>query len=230
MTSYASYYDQSNNRIKRNLNRRYRRQHRTIRWIRGTENIGSTANYNRGFKAATGQFCTFVAADDICHPLMFSCLAEPLIAGLADFTYADMFVIDDNGRILQEFVLPDYSFKACFQDWYLCGVATLYRTELHHRFGYYDPSAVADDHECYLRFAMNGVRFKHVLKTLYSVRSHHDRRHGLHEPAHFEKLLDHSKALVLKARAWRFEDRDSNHFDSQQTTTDNGIDLRGQIG
>lgn len=202
MTSYATYYDEENDCIERAWHLRYRRSHRTVRFIRGTENIGSTANYNRGFKAAAGEYCTFVAADDICHPLMFSELADPLIRDLADFTYADMFIIDDDSRILREFVLPDYSFRACFQNWYLCGVATLYRTCLHHRFGYYDQTAAADDHEYYLRLAMNGVRFMHVPRTLYSVRSHHGRRRGLHDPKYYATLLEHSKKLVIQARSW----------------------------
>jgi glycosyltransferase involved in cell wall biosynthesis len=200
MTSYAKYYDEQRDCIERSFHRRYRRQGRSVRFIRGTENIGSTANYNRGMKAAAGEYCTFVAADDLCHPSMVSELSDPLIRGVADFTYADMFIIDDEHRILREFLLPDYSFGTCFQKWYLCGVATLYRKSLHQRFGYYDPSAMADDHECYLRFAINGARFMHVPKTLYSVRSHQTRPKGLHEPTRFEKLLEHSKKLVLQAR------------------------------
>jgi glycosyltransferase involved in cell wall biosynthesis len=203
LTSYARGYDEVSDCIERVWHRRYNRGNRHIRFIRGTQNIGSTANYNRGFQAATGDYCTFVAADDICHPSMLSELADPLIRDVADFTYADMFIIDDDLRILREFVLPDYSFRTCFQNWYLCGVATLYRLNLHHLFGYYDPSAVADDYECYLRFAMNGVRFIHVPKTLYSVRSHDARRQGLHDPVHFAKLLDDSKTLALLARGFR---------------------------
>ncbi len=200
--SHAARYDEGADVIERREHRRYDKD-RAIVFMENETNLGSTATYNRGFRAATGDYCTFVASDDICHPQLFSTLAGPLDADETDFAYADMLVVDDAMRILREFKLPDYSFERCFCDWYLCGVATLYRRSLHERFGYYDETAMSDDHECYLRFAMGGARFVHVPRTLYSVRSHHDRQVGLHGEQRFNALLEHSKQLVLKARAWR---------------------------
>jgi hypothetical protein len=133
---------------------------------------------------------------------MISEMVAILDADLADFVYSDMFIVDDGCRILREFRLPEYSFKESFCSWYFCGVATLYRKNLHDRFGYYDESAAADDHECYLRFAQNGARFYHIPKVLYSVRSHIDRNVGLHAPDRYERLLQHSKQLVREARQW----------------------------
>jgi len=199
-TSYASYYDTARDTIDRTHLFRYPQRGRHITYLRNRVNIGSTASYNRGFRRATGEFCTFVATDDLCHPGFVSTLVDALVSRQADFAYADMFVVDDAGRILREFKLPEYSFRACFQNWYLCGVATLYRRSLHDRFGFYDETAMADDHECYLRFARGGARFVHVPKTLYSVRSHATRRKGLHEPARFQQLLEHSKRLAMRAR------------------------------
>jgi glycosyltransferase involved in cell wall biosynthesis len=201
--SYASNYNEVTDVVERTVHKRYCRPGRTVRFLENEGNMGSTATYNRGFRSATGVYCSFVVSDDICHPQMLSTLAAPLRDGEADFAYSDMFIIDDAGRILREFVLPDYDFSDSFCRWYLCGVATLYRRSLHERFGYYDETAMADDHECYLRFAMNGVRFKHIGKTLYSVRSHDQRRVGLHASDRFKALLDCSKQLTLKARKSR---------------------------
>lgn len=198
--SHAARYDEATGIIERSSYARYPQEGRTIKAIFNEENKGSTWTYNRGFREATGKFCTFVVSDDICHPQMFSTLAAPLEADAADFVYADMFVIDDMHRILREFKLPDYEFEKSFADWYLCGVATLYKRSLHEWFGFYDESAKADDHECYLRFAMNGARFMHIPKTLYSVRSHHGREVGLHDPAAYNDLLTYSIELTLKAR------------------------------
>ncbi|MFO7599366.1 MAG: glycosyltransferase [Candidatus Desulfacyla sp.] len=199
-TSYAFYYDEKKDMIARREIFRYPQEGRELRIIHNDHNMGATRTYNRGLKEASGEYCSFVASDDICHPLMISELARILDAGLADFVYGDMFIIDDRHRILREFKLPDYSFEASFCSWFLCGVATLYRRELHDRFGYYDENAAADDHECYLRFARNGARFYHIPKVLYSVRSHAQRNVGLHAPDSFSKLLQHSKQLVLEAR------------------------------
>ncbi len=198
--NYASYYNEQTDTIERIIHTRYPQQGREIKVLFNEKNLGSTATYNRGFRATTGKYCSFVSSDDMCHPQMYSTLVRPLEEDEADFVYADMFVVDDTHQILREFKLPDYSFKKCFCDWYLCGVATLYRRDLHERFGFYDESSDADDHECYLRFAMNGARFVHIPKTLYDHRSHDDRQVGLHAPEQFDKLLDASKELVLKAR------------------------------
>lgn len=179
----------------------YTRPGRSIRYERNPVNLGSTRNYNKGFTMATGEYCSFMASDDMAHPQWLSTLARPLDQDQADFVYADMFIIDDAHRILREFKLPDYSFKRCFCDWYLCGVATLYRRSLHERFGLYDETSNADDHECYLRFALNGARFLHIPQTLYSARSHDQRQVGLHEPKQFSKLLNASRELTRLARA-----------------------------
>jgi glycosyltransferase involved in cell wall biosynthesis len=205
-TSHATRYDEENDAILRRGHKRYERARKVV-YLQNGRNMGSTATYNRGFRAATGEYCAFVVSDDICHPQLFSTLAGPLDADEADFAYADLFIVDDAMRILREFRLPDYDFEKCFCDWYLCGVATLYRRSLHERFGYYDETAMADDHECYLRFAMNGARFTHVAKTLYSARTHDHRQVGLHGSERFNALLEHSKALCLKARQWREANR-----------------------
>lgn len=201
--SFASRYNEKNDEIERTHHKRYNHSERTVLFERNQENFGSTANYNKGFKLATGEYCTFVASDDIAHPHLLSTLAEPLDKDEADFVYCDMFIVDDQQRILREFKLPDYSIERSFCDWYLCGVATLYRRSLHEKYGYYDETATADDHECYLRFAMNGARFLHIPKTMYSVRSHHEREVGLHSKERFAALLEHSKELTLKVRAWK---------------------------
>lgn len=200
--SFASRYNEKNDEIERVYHKRYNCLERTIVFEKNKENLGSTANYNKGFRLATGEYCTFVVSDDIAHPHLFSTLADPLDKDEADFVYCDMFIVDDEQRILREFKLPDYSFERSFCDWYLCGVATLYRRSLHEKYGYYDESSAADDHECYLRFAMNGARFLHIPKTMYSVRSHDQRQMGLHAPDSFNGLLEESKRLTLKARAW----------------------------
>lgn len=198
--SYASRLEDDGT-VSRTEHLRYRAEGRELIIVENEERLGHTPSYNKGFQMATGDYCTYIASDDICHPQMMSELAAPLDAGEADFTYSDMFVVDDDMRILRQFSLPDYSFEACFCDWYLCGVSKLYRRELHERLGYYDNDYTANDHECFLRFALNGVRFRHVPKVLYSVRSHDQRGHDVHSSASWKKLLAESSGLVKLARA-----------------------------
>jgi glycosyltransferase involved in cell wall biosynthesis len=199
--SYASNYNERTDEVERTWRHRYPQHGRELVVMHNERNMGSTRTYNRGFEAATGAYITYIASDDICHPQMVSEMVAVLESGEADFVYADMFVIDDAGRILREFRVPDYSFEACFRDWYLCGVAKLYRRELLGRFGLMNPDYLANDHEQYLRFAMQGVRFRHIPKVLYSVRSHDQRNTGVHSSANWKKLMEESKHLVREARA-----------------------------
>ncbi len=199
--SFASSYNEEADEIVRTRHPRYAKEGRTLTVLHNEQNMGSTRTYNRGFHAATGEYCTYIASDDVCHPQMISELVAPLDADEADFTYSDMFVFDDQGRILREFKVPDYSFEACFTQWYLCGVSKLYRRKLHEILGWYNNDFLGNDHEMYLRFALDGVRFKHIAKTLYSVRTHDGREENVHSSSNWAKLLEESKSLVKKARA-----------------------------
>ena len=76
------------------------------------------ATLNTGFSAATGEYCTFIASDDILLPSAMTELALVLDQGY-DFAYADMHIVDDAGRILRRFSLPDYSFNNAFCRWYI---------------------------------------------------------------------------------------------------------------
>jgi hypothetical protein len=148
-------------------------------------------------------YCTFIASDDILLPSAMADLATVLEKEDADFAYADMHIVDDDGRILRRFSLPEYTFENAFCHWYLCGVCKLYRRDLHDRFGYYDEKIKPQDHEMFLRFAMNGARFAHLPKVLANVRIHDGERevHN-HSPANWNRLYEESADLVRKARRW----------------------------
>lgn len=112
-----------------------------------------------------------------------------------------MHIVDDAMHVLRHFKLPDYSFQACFGDWYLCGVCKLYERSLHERFGDYDEALLAHDHELFQRFAMGGATFTHVPRALMAVRDHpHDRQVDIHAPTNWNRLLEESKVLVGQAR------------------------------
>lgn len=198
---HAARYDEEADAVLRASLMRYPREGRELVIVENAERLGHTPSYNLGFSLSSGEYCTYVASDDLCHPQMFSTLAAPLIHGEADFVYSDMFVVDDAGRILREFKLPDYDFRRSFCDWYLCGVSKLYRRALHEEFGWYDNDYLANDHELYLRFALGGVRFLHVPKTLYSVRTHDNREVDVHSVENYKRMIEESKELVRRARA-----------------------------
>ncbi|EPR37182.1 glycosyl transferase family 2 [Desulfovibrio sp. X2] len=200
-TSFASNYDEGTGTIERQWHLRYPPEGRSLVLLRHETNKGLSAALNTGFQAARGEYCTFIASDDILLPSMASELAAALDANAADFAYADMHVVDDNGRVMRRFSLPDYTFEDAFCRWYLCGICKLYKRELHERLGYYDLSCVSQDHEMFLRFAMGGARFVHVPKILANVRIHEkDRKVGNHSPEKESRQMGDSVKLVRLAR------------------------------
>lgn len=200
--SYASFYHSDENQIKRVYHDRYPEKGRRIRIIQHEKNQGLAGALNTGFKVCNEKFCTYVPSDNICLPTMVSDLTKPLLQGY-DFSYADMLIMDDAMNIQRKFELPDYSFERCFGDWYLCGVAKMYRRQLHDQFGYYDERYLAHDHDLFQRFAMGGAQFIHVAKPLMYVRAHDgDREVEIHSKTNWNRLLEESKKFVLEARAY----------------------------
>lgn len=200
-TSFASDLDEAGGRVLRTVHKRYPAEGRSLIRLRHERNQGLSTTLNLGFQACTGDYCTFIASDDMLLPSMVSELSRALEETPADFAYADMHVVDDTGRVLRRFALPDYSFEAAFCHWYLCGICKLYRRELHERHGYFDLGYYGQDHEMYLRFAMGGARFVHVPKVLANVRIHdRDREVHNHTPENMRRLFDESSRLVRLAR------------------------------
>lgn len=181
-------------------------QNRDLKILIFDEDIGPTQTYNEGFKQATGEYCTYIVGDDLPFPHMIEELVDALEKGDADFSYSDMDVVDDQGAIVRQIRLPDYNFESCLADWYFLGVSHLYKTSLHQTSGFMDADnyTSANDYDHYLRFAMDGARFVHVPKILYSVRHHgKQRKTGQHSDERYTNLLDESKRCALRARAFQ---------------------------
>jgi len=179
-------------------------QNRELRIITFDDDIGATRTYNEGLREVTGEYCTYIAGDDMPHPHMIEELVAALESSGADFVYSDMILVDDQGRIIRHMRMPDYSFDRCFAGWFHLGVSKLYRTIWHKKVGLMDENyRSANDYDHYLRFAMAGARFHHVPKILYSVRYHgNGRQTGQHRPDRYSALIKESKACARRARAW----------------------------
>jgi glycosyltransferase involved in cell wall biosynthesis len=179
-------------------------QNRTVKISVFNSDIGATRTYNEGFRQASGEFCTYIVGDDLPHPHMIEELVSAAILHKADFVYSDMNVVNDQGRIVRQMRMPEYSFKRCFADWYHLGVSHLYRTIWHEKVGLMDVNyTAANDYDHYLRFAMAGASFYHLPKVLYSIRHHgEDRKTGQHSEERYLHLIEESKLCARRARAW----------------------------
>ena len=177
---------------------------REIKMLVFGEDIGATLTYNEGLRIATGEYCTYIVGDDIPHPHMIEELVDVLETTGADFAYSDMNLVNDQGQIVRQMKMPEYSFEDCFARWFHLGVSKLYRTELHDRAGLMDENyKSANDYDHYLRFAMTGANFIHLPKILYSIRFHgDDRKTGQHTDERYANLIDESKQCARRARQW----------------------------
>ena len=194
-------------KVEREVHARYPRN-RELRLLLHEENVGATRNYNRGFDGVTGEYCTFIAGDDLPHPEMNSSLVRVLEESDADFAYSDMHIVDDAGHILRKFALPEYSFERSFADWYLCGVSKLFRSRLLESDRFDPRYGLANYYDLFSRFAMRGARFIHVPRVLYSVRHHGpDRKTGLHSAANEIRILEESAMVAGRARRHLEENR-----------------------
>ncbi|MBF0482951.1 MAG: glycosyltransferase [Desulfovibrionaceae bacterium] len=208
-TSYAANLDETTGEVQRIYHPRYPAEGRSLTILRHEKNRGLSAALNTGFRAASGELCTFIASDDLLLPAMVSELAGLLARTGADFAYADQHIVDDAGRILRRFRLPDYTFEAAFCHWYLCGVGKLYKRCLHERYGYFREDLTVQDHEMYLRFAMNGAKFAHCPKVLVNLRVHdRDRAVDNHTPDNMARLYRESSELVRIARRHKLDGQD----------------------
>ena len=182
---------------------------RKIKYIESKENIGGTSSYNEGFKRAKGVYCTYLVADDYFLPSAISRMVDILERHCVDVAYSDLFVVNDEGRVLQKLSKPDYSFEACFCDWFHLGVSRLYRKDLHDRVGWYDPGyRNANDYDMFLRFAMAGATFAHLPEVLYCTRKHDP--NNPNEPASwrnagYENLMRECILCAKRARRFREE-------------------------
>jgi len=179
-------------------------QDREIVTVLFETDIGATRTYNEGLKRVSGEYCTYVAGDDLPHPHMIENLVTALEESHADFAYSDMNVVDDDGCIVRQMRLPDYSFDDCFAKWFHLGVSHLYHSKWHQKVGLMDEGYTsANDYDHYLRFAMAGATFYHLPQILYSIRYHgENRKTGQHSDERYRNLLEECKQCAIRAREW----------------------------
>lgn len=165
---------------------------RELKIISSEKDLGRTGTYNAGFREATGDYCTYIVGDDLPHPHMIESLVDALEKNGVDVAYSDFNIITDDDRILRMVRKPDYSFDACFCEWFHLGVSTLSRMEMLKKIGFMNEDwQIANDYRLYLDMAKAGASFTHLPNVLYSVRFH-----GA------ESKYEESCTLAFEAREW----------------------------
>lgn len=201
--NYAKRFDREKNEVIRQSELRYPKTGRSLTIVNLDADPGLSETYNVGLRKSNGMYIAAIVSDDLPHTSMVSELVLALESG-ADFAYGDMFWVDDAGRIRRQMKFPEYDPTTCLADWYLMGSARMWRKKLHDTVGYMDPAyRSAHDYDLILRFAMSGAQFKHVPKTLYSVRLHgSERPTGNHTIEREPLVYSESKQIALRAEKW----------------------------
>jgi glycosyltransferase involved in cell wall biosynthesis len=149
---------------------KYREQHSFTRIQQ--KNQGLPRALNAAFLVAAGDYLTWTSSDNIMLPEMLEVLSSALDAdSTVGLVYADRYIMDELGRDLGRFNLPEYDpdlllhcnlVQCCF----------LYRRDCQHAVGLYDPEFhYGEDWEYWIRISQL-FAMKHIPQALYRYRVH----------------------------------------------------------
>ncbi|MFN4892146.1 MAG: glycosyltransferase family 2 protein [Bacteroidota bacterium] len=150
----------------------FQQKDQRIRCIRNEKNLKLPSSLNVGSVASNGRYLTWTSDDNLYSPdallMMIRKLEQDNSVGLV---YADYTLINDAGNVIGEKRFGDINQSRV--SWKGCGACFLYRSELHHQVGGYDPSAfLIEDYDFFLRASLI-TRFAYLPTTdLYLYRHH----------------------------------------------------------
>ena len=147
-------------------------------------NGGTASALNLGIKEMNGDWLKWLSADDLLYPNAIQDLIDEA-KKLDDMTncilYSNYDIIDSNGKILRQFIEPNYNSMDSFElntillDHYIGNATTsLIHKSAFERFGMFDESVgFAEDYELWLRFCiLYKCRLHLVPKILGKYRIH----------------------------------------------------------
>lgn len=146
--------------------------------IRSAKNTGTSANLNRGFSAATGDWVKFIAGDDYLYP---DCLEAFLTVANTnpeiEFLFSNMTtngVESENTGLIQFFSLSkEQQYHTLLKNNILPAPATLIKRETVKRINGFDERfQLLDDYPFFLKALKSGIRFFHIDKPLVFYRVH----------------------------------------------------------
>lgn len=148
-------------------------QKENIKVIRHDENRRLPAALNTGFRAAEGEYLTWVSSDCYCAPFFLEALVGALDATpSAGLAYADFFLTDPFGRIVGRIANPNYDELSSLLVRNGGNAAFMYRREIARRVGPYNVDLEgAEDWDYWIRMRTM-CEFVYVPEALYYYRLH----------------------------------------------------------
>lgn len=147
-------------------------------------NGGTASALNLGIKEMTGDWFKWLSADDSLYPNAIQDLIDEAkkLDDMANcILYSNYDIIDSNGKIVRQFIEPNYNSKSLFElntillDHYIGNATTsLIHKSAFERFGIFDENVgFAEDYELWLRFCvLHECRLHLVQKILGRYRIH----------------------------------------------------------
>lgn len=127
---------------------------------------GQTDAINKGFRMATGDLVAFQNSDDVFAPNAFERVADAWRKHPdAGVFYGDMYMIDEQDRITEEFRLPPFCAEChVYEGMQVYNQSLFVRLDLLHKVGFLDESLrFVIDYELVARLGVQpGVQFQHV--------------------------------------------------------------------
>lgn len=153
-------------------------QDERIKYVRHDKNKRLPHALNTGFENATGEYLTWTSDDNSYTEDAIESMAVSLRKNKKiDFVYANYYVINDNGVVLQPVnVGASESLKECN----CIGPCFLYRRKVYEALGGYNPDAfLAEDYEYWIR-VFKRFRMEKLDKFIYCHRLHSQSLTGQH--------------------------------------------------
>lgn len=149
----------------------YAKSDARIKIISNKTNKKLPASLNIGFNQAKGRFLTWTSDDNYYAPDAFKKMLKVFEDNSSiDFVYADMCVVDEDGRVLK-YKLKHNEISELYHGCCI-GACFLYNRRLYEDFGGYNEELFcAEDYEYWMRLWINNARFYHLKDCLYAYRN-----------------------------------------------------------
>lgn len=150
-------------------------------FIKEQERKGVYNAWNIGIQAATTEYVTNWNIDDIRHPINTKIKYDLLVNNNYDLAYNYYTAVSDpeinfyNIKSTPHLAYPDHYEKHVFENCY-AGPDPLWRKSLHNKVGYFDYENfnTIGDWEMWIRFAVNGAKFKLIPEVLCIYLDHNE--------------------------------------------------------
>jgi glycosyltransferase involved in cell wall biosynthesis len=167
------------------------------------ENAGIGGNLNRALSIATGDWISWLNADDfhLDRSLFDACEAS---IGDADIIYGDVALVDASGRFIR--LMTEHPFSHWTLRWWgtflPVGAVFLRRSLLDHLGGWREDFGLLLDWDLWLRAAESGALFRYVAAPLVAVRRHSGQESQQDRPGRLQEKARVRREHRLPSKPW----------------------------